>query len=209
MPFSFRFSGAAPDTLLIGLGNPGEKYARTRHNVGFDVIDIISARTSISASKLRCHALTGVGVWRGVRVAIAKPNTYMNDSGRAVAELLAAFRPRQFAVIYDDIDLPQGQLRVRASGSAGTHNGMRSIIDSIGRSDFPRVRVGIGKPPAEWDLKDWVLSRYSTADERQLAFDAYNRAADAALELAERGVEAALRIGNAPAAAPAANPPRG
>ena len=196
MSFSFRLSGAPPDALLIGLGNPGDKYARTRHNVGFDVIDIISSKINVNVTKLRWHALSGQGVYDGRRVTLAKPVTYMNDSGRAVAEMLASLRPTLFAVIYDDIDLPQGQLRVRASGSAGTHNGMRSIIQHIGRTDFPRIRVGVGKPPPEWELADWVLSRYATVEERSAAFDAYNRAAEAALTMASQDVEAAMRTYN-------------
>jgi len=198
MPLSigFRNRGAQPDALIIGLGNPGDQFAHTRHNAGFDVLDILASKTSVRITKLRCHALVGVGVFKGKRIALAKPNTYMNLSGRAVVELLATLKPERFCIIYDDIDLQPGHIRVRPSGSAGTHNGMRSIIQAIGRTDFPRIRIGTGRPPIQWELTDWVISRYATKEDRAAAFDAYNRAADAALLFVEQDVESAMRMYN-------------
>ncbi|MDR2505047.1 MAG: aminoacyl-tRNA hydrolase [Oscillospiraceae bacterium] len=186
----FRHKGAPPDIMIAGLGNPGIQYENTRHNMGFRAVDIAAKRMNIQIVKPRCHAETGIGVFEGKRVLLAKPSTYMNNSGQAVRELIAAFRPASFIVIYDDIDLPPGKLRLRLSGSAGTHNGMRSIIAELGREDFPRIRIGIGKQPPEWDLKDWVLAK---ADDAELAAG-IAKAADAAVEAVVHGFEAAMRM---------------
>ncbi|MDR2656608.1 MAG: aminoacyl-tRNA hydrolase, partial [Oscillospiraceae bacterium] len=178
-----RWSRPQTDALIIGLGNPGITYAHTRHNAGFDALDECAQITGITVNRTRSRALTGSGVWRGKRLALVKPQTYMNDSGSAVSGLLQWYKPGVLIVIYDDVDLPLGGLRVRGSGSAGTHNGMRSIIAALGVEDFPRVRVGIGKPPPEWDIKDWVLSRYAAESDRKTATEASRLAADAALTI--------------------------
>lgn len=190
--------------LVVGLGNPGNKYARTRHNVGFDVVELLSAKTSIRLSKRRGKALIGEGIWHGKRLILAQPQTYMNLSGESVVALVSWYKPGPdgLVLIYDDIDLPLGTVRVRATGSPGTHNGMRSVIGLLGRSDFPRVRVGIGKPPDGWDLADWVTTHYPTPEDRQTAFGGYMLAADAVLELIENGVDACMRTFNKKAREP-------
>ena len=181
--------------LIIGLGNPGSKYEHTRHNVGFDVIGIISQKTGISVSKPRGRALVGEGSYQGRRLMLALPQTFMNLSGESVVALMNWYKipPEEVLVIYDDIDLPSGAVRLRPHGGAGTHNGMRSIVDCTGTQGFPRIRVGIGGKPEQWNLADWVLSRYTTQEERQVAFDAYMTAADGALCFVTLGIEAAMQ----------------
>lgn len=184
--------------IIIGLGNPGRQYEHTRHNAGFDTLDILSDKWGIPMNKARCKSALGEGQAHGHRIVLAKPQTYMNDSGMAAVELLNWYKApiSQMLVIYDDIDLPVGQVRVRGSGSAGTHNGMRSIIRLTGRQDFPRVRVGIGRPRYEnEDLKDFVLGQYRT-DERAAIFDAFLRAASAVDCFVCEGLESAMREGN-------------
>ena len=181
--------------LIVGLGNPGAKYARTRHNAGFDVVDILSQRHRIPLKRSRFHALVGEGRISGNRVILAQPNTYMNESGRSVLVLCNYFKPQlsDLLLIYDDVDLPEGKLRIRKSGSAGTHNGMRSVIYHLQREDFARVRVGIGGTPDNWDIKDYVLSHYDTPELRQLMFDAFLRAADAVERYVASDIEEAMR----------------
>ena len=182
--------------LIVGLGNPGRKYEHTRHNVGFDVIEVLSQKYNIPILKLRFKAEIGEGVIRGQRVVLARPQTFMNLSGESVVELTNWYKPEddQLIVVYDDVDLPEGRLRFRPNGSAGTHNGMRNIIYLLGRDNFPRVRVGIGRPAEGWDMKDWVLSGYQTKELRETMFAAYMGAADVIAELIEKGVEPARRL---------------
>ena len=177
--------------VIVGLGNPGRKYQHTRHNVGFDVTEVLSQKYDIPIQRLRCKAAVGEGTIRGQRVALAQPQTFMNLSGESVVQLVNWYKPEDdhLIVVYDDVDLPEGKLRFRPSGSAGTHNGMRNIIYLLGRENFPRVRVGIGRPPEHWDMKDWVLAGYDTKELRQTMFDAYMGAADVIAELIEKGVE--------------------
>jgi PTH1 family peptidyl-tRNA hydrolase len=180
--------------LIVGLGNPGEKYEHTRHNVGFDVLAILSEKLHIPITRLKGDALIGEGFVSGEKVVLCKPQTFMNLSGEAVRQLMNWYKlePEQLMVIYDDIDLAPGWLRIRASGSAGTHNGMRNIVECIGTEAFPRIRVGIGGKPPVFDLVDWVLSRYQTPEARQTAYDAYVKAADAAATWVRSGVETAM-----------------
>lgn len=182
--------------VIVGLGNPGRKYEHTRHNVGFDVIEILSQKYNIPLMKLKCKAVVGEGMIRGQKVALCQPQTFMNLSGESVVQLVNWYKPEedQLIVIYDDVDLPEGKIRFRPSGSAGTHNGMRNIIYLLGRENFPRVRVGIGRPAEGWDMKDWVLATYQTKELRQIMFDAYNNAADVVAELIEKGVESARQL---------------
>ncbi len=184
--------------LIVGLGNPGTKYAHTRHNVGFDVVEVLSQKTGITAWRDRCKASVAEGLYKGEKLVLARPQTFMNLSGVSVLALAQWFKaePSQVLVVYDDIDLPLGKLRLRASGSAGTHNGMRSIIEEYRRQDFPRLRVGIGPKPENFELADFVLSHYAGEAERKVQFDAFLRAADAALVWAEQGVEAGMRAAN-------------
>lgn len=187
--------------IVIGLGNPGREYARTRHNVGFDVIDVLGEKHSISLGKNAMHGLIGEGFVGGEKLVLVKPQTYMNLSGQCVSEVAAWYKPdmNRMLVVYDDIDLPLGRLRMRASGSAGTHNGMRSVIGLLGRQDFPRLRIGVGKKPEGWELADWVLSHYQTEQERKVQFDAFLRAADVVEDMLKNGLDSAMRLGNAPA----------
>lgn len=179
--------------IVVGLGNPEKKYEHTRHNVGFDVLQVLSQKLNIPLNKLRCKALTGEGRIGGERVVLAAPQTYMNLSGQSVVELLRWYKAdaKHLIVVYDDVDLPQGRLRVRAGGSAGTHNGMRNIAYLTGRDDFPRVRIGIGKPEPGRDLAAYVLGKYPP-EARQAMFDAFLRAADAVQAIVTDGAEAAM-----------------
>ena len=182
--------------LIVGLGNPGSKYARTRHNVGFDVIELLADRLNVRLTKLKCKALLAETKIGDERVVLAQPQTFMNLSGESVVELMNWYKVpiEHLIVCYDDIDLDLGALRVRAKGSAGTHNGMRSIVYLLGKDNFPRVRVGIGKPAPGWDLVDHVLAGYQTPRDRELAFGGYQDAVDAIIELVKNGTEAANRL---------------
>lgn len=181
--------------LVIGLGNPGKQYAHTRHNAGFDVVDILSQKTGIRLSKRKSKAVVAEGMWHGKRLVLAQPQTYMNLSGESAVSLAQWYKPApgHIIVVYDDVDLPAGTIRVRLSGSSGSHNGMRSVIGHLGHGDFPRVRVGIGPAPEGWDMADWVISHYPTAEARKTAFDSYMAAADAVLMLLDDGAEACMR----------------
>ena len=179
---------------IIGLGNPGDKYDHTRHNAGFDVVTILSALWDIPLKKLKCKALIGEGAVNGQKVVLIKPQTFMNESGLSVAEALNWFKltPREALIIVDDIDLPFGQVRVRAGGGPGTHNGMRSILQCTGSTEFPRIRVGMGAPPAGWDLADYVLGHFNTVQDRETAFSAYRTAAEAAACWVTEGIDKAM-----------------
>ena len=179
--------------IVVGLGNPGREYARTRHNVGFDVIDVLSEKHHIQLTKNAMHGQIGEGFVGGEKLVLVKPQTFMNLSGQCVTELVSWYKPEMdhLLLVYDDIDLPLGKLRMREKGSAGTHNGMRNIIYLLGRDDFPRLRVGIGRPPEGWDLKDYVLTGYRTPAERQTMFDAFVAAAETVERLIAGGNDAA------------------
>ena len=186
--------------MIVGLGNPGREYARTRHNVGFDVIDVLSEKLGILVNRPLMHGLVGDAFYGGEKVMLVKPQTYMNLSGQCVSELVSFYKVPmdRLLLIYDDIDLPLGKLRLRLSGSAGTHNGMRSVISLLGKQDFPRLRVGVGSRPEGWELADWVLSHYATQEERKTQFDAFLLAADTVMDLMKNGPESAMRTANAP-----------
>ena len=179
---------------IVGLGNPGEKYEHTRHNVGYDVISIIAAKLDTPIKKLKFQGTIGETIYKGQKLVLIKPQTYMNLSGLTVQEAMSWYKlePEDVLILVDDIDLPFGQVRVRAKGGPGTHNGLRHIVQCTGSGNFPRVRVGMGAPPPEWDLADWVLSKFQTEEERKIAYDAYLTAADAALCWAENGIDVAM-----------------
>ena len=179
---------------IVGLGNPGEKYEHSRHNVGFDVISIIAAKLNAPIKKLKFQGTIGETIYKGEKLVLIKPQTFMNLSGLTVQEALSWYKlePKDMLLLVDDIDLPLGQVRIRAKGGPGTHNGLRHIVQCTGSGDFPRVRVGVGSQPPGWDLADWVLSKYQTEEERKIAFDAYTLAADAALCWAENGIDVAM-----------------
>ena len=183
--------------VLIGLGNPGAEYANTRHNAGFCVIERLSRHWGIAVDRARCHALVGEGRVDGQRVALLKPQTYMNLSGDCVADALRWYKvgPQDVMIFSDDIDLPLGMIRVRPFGGAGTHNGWRDILLKTGSDRFPRVRIGVGGKPPEWDLADWVLSRY-TPEDQKLMDAAFDKAADAAVCFVEHGIEEAMNLYN-------------
>ena len=179
--------------LIVGLGNPGAEYARTRHNTGFLALDILAGQLGVKVERSRFRALTGTANYRGNKLILMKPQTYMNASGLAVEPAAHFYKvpPERVLVIFDDISLPVGRLRVRKDGSAGGHNGLKSIIHELGSENFPRVKVGVGaKPHPDYDLADWVLSNFP-ADEDKLIDAAAGHAADAALELIENGVQSA------------------
>ncbi len=165
--------------LIVGLGNPGARFAQNRHNVGFFIVDQFARAHDLEFSRRRFNALLAEGDTAGQRIMIVKPQTYMNASGGAVGKLFAFYKiaPHDLLVIYDDLDLPLGKIRLRSRGSAGGHHGMESIIARIGTSDFPRLRVGIGRPDPDADV-DHVLSNF-TADERTVMRETFERAADA------------------------------
>ena len=153
--------------LIVGLGNPGKQYEHTRHNIGFDVMDALAEKYNISISEKKHKALCGKGVINGVKVVLAKPQTYMNLSGESVAELVNYYKmdpEEEMIVIYDDISLAPGNLRIRKKGSAGGHNGIKNIIAMTGTQNFLRIKVGVGEKPAGWDLADHVLGRMSEED---------------------------------------------
>jgi len=170
--------------IIVGLGNKGKKYQRTYHNSGFEVIDKIARSLGVKVKNKECASLTArASIADGV--ILAKPQTYMNNSGEAVASLLAKYKsaPSDLVIVYDDIDLPLPSLRCRAEGGAGTHNGMRNIINTIGSQDFIRIRVGIGKD-VSGDLAGFVLSKYNKEEAKQLD-TVFNKAAKAIIEYVE------------------------
>ncbi|MDR7415990.1 MAG: aminoacyl-tRNA hydrolase [Armatimonadota bacterium] len=177
--------------LVVGLGNPGRRYRGTRHNVGWEVVDRLCARWGIGVSQQEEEALVGKGEIGGLAVLLAKPLTYMNRSGEAVRGLVDRYgvRPQEVLVIYDDVDLPVGAIRIRPRGSSGGHHGMASVLEALGTSEIPRVRVGIGRPSG--DAAEYVLSRFSP-EERPLIREAVERAADAVETILREGLEAAM-----------------
>lgn len=183
--------------LIIGLGNYGDRYAHTRHNAGFDTIDILAQRFNIRVDRARCQGLIGEGMIGNERVALVKPQTYMNLSGDCVQAAMHWYKvtPENTLVISDDIDLAVGQIRVRPFGGAGTHNGWRDILQKTGSDRFPRIRVGVGARPAQWDLADWVLSRYQ-GEEQKIMDESFLRAADAAEHFVRHGINDAMNIYN-------------
>lgn len=176
--------------LLVGLGNPGREYEKTRHNCGFRALDILARKLSCPIDRLKFQGLYGQTVYNGKKLFLLKPQTYMNLSGRSVVPLSAYFHipPQRIIVLFDDISLPPGRLRLRADGSAGGHNGIKSIIQELGSQDFPRVKIGVGsKPHPDFDLADWVLSTFSASEEKALSVSLEN-AALAALAIVDEGV---------------------
>ena len=157
--------------LIVGLGNPGKQYEHTRHKVGFDVMDAIAEKYNISITEKKHKALCGKGVIGGTKVVLAKPQTYMNLSGESIAELLNYYKmdpEEEMIVIYDDISLAPGNLRIRKKGSAGGHNGIKNIIAMTGTQNFLRIKVGVGEKPKGWDLADYVLGHFDAADRAEL-----------------------------------------
>ena len=176
--------------LIVGLGNPGPEYAKTRHNCGFRALDILAKKLGCRVDKGKFQGLYNQVSYGENKLFLLKPQTYMNLSGNSVKQLASFYHipPQHIIVMYDDISLEPGRLRIRADGSAGGHNGIKSIIGCLGGQDFPRVKIGVGaKPHPDYDLADWVLSNFSAAEEKDLA-SALERSADAALSIIDRGV---------------------
>ena len=182
--------------LIVGLGNPGKEYAHTRHNAGFRALDVLADKLGCKVDKLKYQGLYCQVNYDGKKVFLLKPQTYMNLSGRSVLQLSSYFNipPQRIIVLFDDISLVPGRLRIRGDGSAGGHNGIKSIIAEVGSQDFPRVKIGVGgKAHPDQDLADHVLSGFSAKEEKDLK-SALERAADAALTIMDKGVaEAANR----------------
>ena len=189
------FQKKAPVTWLIaGLGNPGEQYENTRHNVGFRVIDELADRGDFPVQRLKFHALTNTATVGGQGVLVMKPVTYMNLSGEAVGEAARFYKlpPDHVLVISDDVDLSLGRLRIRKGGSAGGHNGLKSIIQHLGTDQFPRLKVGVGgKPHPDYDMADWVLGKLQGED-KKIMDEAVRRAAQAVECLLSQGLDKAM-----------------
>ena len=183
--------------LIVGLGNPGREYEKTRHNAGFRAMDILADQLGAKVDKLKFQGLYTQVNYNGTKIFLLKPQTYMNLSGRSVLQLSAYFNipPQRIIVMFDDISLEPGRLRIRANGSAGGHNGIKSIIQELGSQEFPRVKIGVGaKPHKDADLADWVLSGFTATEEKALSVSLKN-AAEAALCIVAKGVyEAANRF---------------
>ncbi len=156
--------------LIVGLGNPGQKYSETRHNVGFQVIATLAERNGVKSTFRKHEALLGKGTIAGEKVILAQPLTYMNNSGRAVVKLLSEYniKSENLLVIYDDIDLPTGEIRIKLKGRSGGHRGLKSIIDQLGTNEFPRIRIGIDHPGDREEVVNYVLERFSRAERKEI-----------------------------------------
>ena len=187
-----RTSGT-PTLVVVGLGNPGKRYAQTRHNVGVWCVERLAEKHSIAFSQRHRLAVMGEGAIDGRDLIVAKPRTYVNNSGQAVSYLLTRYRatPDVLMVVYDDMNLPPGKLRLRPGGSAGGHNGIKSVIDALGTEDFPRLRVGIGRPPSGSDEVSYVLGTMSTEEQAQV-MEASERAVQAVASVVSEGITAAM-----------------
>ena len=190
--FLKKSSGA--EWLIVGLGNPGDKYENTRHNVGFRALDELAEIARVPVQKLKYKALTNTCTIGGVKVLLMKPVTYMNLSGEAVGEAARFFKipPERVIVFSDDVSLPVGKLRIRTSGSAGGHNGLKSIIQHLGSDKFPRVKIGVGgKPHPDYDMADWVLAKFP-AEDKKVIDEMVQKAAKAAEYYIKEGPEKAM-----------------
>ena len=188
------FSSGGVEQIVAFLGNPGPKYAGTRHNVGFMTCDAAAKRAGIRVDRLRFKALTGVGEYGGKKVLFMKPQTYMNLSGDAVSQAMRFYKLPldRIVTVSDDVSLPVGKLRIRRSGSAGGHNGLKDIIAKCGGDGFPRIKIGVGSPPhPDYDMADWVLGVFRNGD-AEIMERAYASAADALETMLSRGIDEAM-----------------
>jgi PTH1 family peptidyl-tRNA hydrolase len=180
--------------IIVGLGNPERRYDGTRHNIGFSAVTAIADAWNISMDMKKHRALCGKGVIQGQKVILAMPGTYMNLSGESVRELVDFYKidpEKELIIIYDDIDLAPGKLRIRPQGSAGGHNGIKNIISHLGTQKFPRIRIGVGEKPKGWDLADYVLSRFAPEEEPVIR-QALQRAVEACEVMVGEDVTAAM-----------------
>lgn len=179
--------------LIAGLGNPTREYEKTRHNVGFEAIDILADKAGTTVTEKKHKALYGKGYIGGQKVILAKPQTYMNLSGESIREIADFYKiePENIIILCDDINLSEGQLRIRLKGSAGGHNGLKNIISHLGTQEFPRIRIGVGEKPRGMDLVDYVLGRFPK-EQQAVMEEAYRDAAEAACMMIEDGADAAM-----------------
>ncbi len=180
--------------IIAGLGNPDRQYEGTRHNAGFDVIDRIAEKYNIAVDTKKHRALMGKGIIKGQKVVLAKPQTYMNLSGESIRSLVDYYKidpEHELIIIYDDISLGVGQLRIRAKGSAGGHNGIKNIIAHLGNQIFPRVKVGVGEKPSKMDLADYVLGHFSKEEKMEME-DGYKEAANAVELMIQGDIQKAM-----------------
>jgi PTH1 family peptidyl-tRNA hydrolase len=179
--------------LIAGLGNPGREYRQTRHNIGFMLLDSLAGSLDLSFTRVESKALVTRGDYSGRRLLLAKPQTYMNLSGQAVGALARYYKVPQenLLIVYDDVDLPLGLLRLRSSGGAGGHKGMTSIIERLGSQDIPRLRMGIGRPPGRMEAADYVLQEFSTAESNELPA-ILDRGVEAVYTFVTQGIAAAM-----------------
>lgn len=180
--------------VIVGLGNPDDKYQGTRHNVGFDVIDLLAEKYNIAVDTKKHRAYIGKGIIGGQKVILAKPRTYMNLSGESVRSLVEYYKvdpETELLIIFDDISLDVGQLRIRKKGSAGGHNGIKNIIANLGTSVFQRIKVGVGEKPKGYDLADYVLGRFSK-EERELIKEGFECAAEAVAMITAGEIDQAM-----------------
>lgn len=188
---------ATPDAsgafLIVGLGNPGQRYRHNRHNIGFMLVDKIAERLGLTFSRVQHKALVADGRYRGKKVILAKPQTYMNNSGPCVGALARFYKLplTNLLIAYDDVDLPFGTIRIKSSGGSSGQKGMASIIQQLGSEEFPRLRLGIDRPPGRMSTPDYVLQDFSEAHAEELAIF-LERATDAALAFVTEGIEAAM-----------------
>lgn len=180
--------------IIVGLGNPTKEYDGTRHNVGFDVIDTIADKYNISVTERKNRAFCGKGVIAGQKVILAKPQTYMNLSGESVRGLVDYYKidvETELLVIFDDVSLDVGQLRIRKKGSAGGHNGIKNIIQHLGTNAFQRIKVGVGEKPKDYDLADYVLGHFSK-EEKEIMSDSYKDVVEAIEMILQDEIDAAM-----------------
>lgn len=179
--------------VVVGLGNPGDRYAQTKHNIGFITVDYLAEQHNIKMNKIKHKAVMGEGTIGGEKTLLIKPQTFMNLSGQSVMEIINFYKVpvSNLIVIYDDIDLPVGKVRIRPSGSSGTHNGMRNIIYLLNNQEFPRVRIGVGKQPDYMDLGDYVMTKFND-EEKPLIAEAVKSSALAVEEIVKSGINAAM-----------------
>lgn len=194
----FKKSNGGYDYLIVGLGNPGAKYEMTRHNAGFLAVDLLAVKENLNIKKLKYHALVGDAVINGKKCLVMKPQTLMNNSGEAVGEAARFYKipPERVIVISDDFSFDVGQIRIKRKGSAGGHNGLKSIIAHLGSENFPRIKVGVGKKPnADYDIIDWVLGRFPKELEKDLK-SALENAVDALPYIVNEEIDKAMNLFN-------------
>lgn len=190
----FEKSGGAVDWLIVGLGNPGQKYEHTRHNMGFLTVELLAEQLNVKLNKVKFKSAYNIVRFAGQKCLVMKPQTYMNLSGESVGEAARFYKipADHVLVISDDVSLPAGKLRIRGGGSAGGHNGLKNIIQHLGTDRFPRIKVGVGSPrPGEHDMVDWVMGK-PMGEDRTAVEDALDRAGDAAKTLITEGIDRAM-----------------